>query len=264
MEQPANIQGPVCNTAAWTIHALDQGNTTEARSLLETMAHHLSCPDFSVALSGRFSEHVKVGEDWAVKAAVLNILDNNPVTASRIAFSVEIREGVTVPFETVERVLSELRQEGKARQIISRTTGIKLWVATAPHGFAISLAAPQHLSKDAIALDIAGDGAFIRERLAHPEACDNDSFRTIEQPNGHRLVLCCQSGQWRGRSCAVNQLPQARLHPRSEEDMLLREAAQRGIPVVSGQEAGLAIDEQVIEADVRAMIDRALREGVTR
>lgn len=121
-----------------------------------------------------------------------------------------------------------------------------------------------HLSKDAISLNLSGDGAYIRERLVYPEACDPDSFRTKAQPNGHKLLLCCPRGQWRGSSCNRTQVAQSRLHPRSEQDMLLREAAQRGVPVISQQQGQPSLDEQLIEADVQEMIQRVLKEATAK
>lgn len=134
-------------------------------------------------------------------------------------------------------------------------------------GSDLSFHARDHLSKDAISLDLSGEGDFIRERLAHPQACAQSSFRTINQGKGHKLVLCCPQRHWHTRHCDVSQIPQSRLHPRSEERLLVREALDLGIPVLqeasqqSGQD-GAEFNEESLKSQINEMVRDILDRGV--
>ena len=96
----------------------------------------------------------------------------------------------------------------------------------------MTLARPQALQDEAIAVDISGEGDFISERLADPDEFDPRSFRTVVQGD-HRIVIGCGPGDWDSRRqiCRAGTRPQSVLHPRSEEQELLEEARERGISI---------------------------------
>jgi hypothetical protein len=127
----------------------------------------------------------------------------------------------------------------------------------------LSFQAENHLSKDAISLDLSGEGDFISERLVHPQACHPDSFRTINQ-GGHRLVLCCPQRHWHTKHCDASQAAQSRLHPRSEERLLAREALSLGIPVLQeanqGQD-GADLNEESLKSQISEMVNDILSRG---
>ena len=91
-----------------------------------------------------------------------------------------------------------------------------------------------HLASTVLKLDVTGNG-MIRERWIDPSKVESGSYRSVEQLDGHVLVLACPAGQFSGSRCSGKQVPQSRLHPRSEEARLLEEAISRQIPVQEGE-----------------------------
>ncbi len=113
-----------------------------------------------------------------------------------------------------------------------------------------TVARPQALQDEAIALDLSGEGDFVSERLADPEEFDRRSFRTVSQGD-HRIVIGCAPKEWdSGRQlCRTGTRAQSVLHPRSEEQELLDEARKRGLPVFQQDDPLLEhLEEQIQKA----------------
>lgn len=130
-----------------------------------------------------------------------------------------------------------------------------------------SLGQEDHLGTQPIHLDVSKSGEFVHERLRQPDDFHPGSIRTVTQGD-HRLRLGCPlEAEWdAGAERCSAPKPQSRLHPRTEESMLLDEARRRGVPVVTDASASDDSDDDsdlpLPDMDaIERLIDDALAPG---